>query len=182
VGVFEDLHRGRTTGSLAMYDRVIFKGYLSGLFGGDRVRTFLWSQGVPLTEFTSYARATTERIAENARKLVTDTGRPVISFNHVKTRNGANRKDEMAKNIAERDGVTEGIVCLISAVEPCMSFQVRKSTKTHRLEVTRRERQCLHHYLYLIDPELGFMHIRIQGWIPYEIQVYVNGRVRHEAP
>jgi hypothetical protein len=159
-----------------MYDRVIFKGYLSGLFGGDRVRTFLWSQGVPLTEFTSYARATTERIAENARKLVTDTGRPVISFNHVKTRNGANRKDEMAKNIAERDGVTEGIVCLISAVEPCMSFQVRKSTKTHRLEVTRRERQCLHHYLYLIDPELGFMHIRIQGWIPYEIQVYVNGR------
>ena len=40
----------------------------------------------------------------------------------------------------------------------------------------RRERKCLHHYLYLIDPEFGFMHIRIQGWIPYDVQVYINGR------
>jgi hypothetical protein len=46
----------------------------------------------------------------------------------------------------------------------------------------RRERKCLHHYLYLIDDEFGFMHVRIQGWIPYECQIYLNGRVRHEAP
>jgi hypothetical protein len=26
MGVFEDLHRGRVCGSLAMYDRMIFKG------------------------------------------------------------------------------------------------------------------------------------------------------------
>jgi hypothetical protein len=31
-------------------------------------------------------------------------------------------------------------------------------------------------YLYLIDPEFGWMHVRIQSWAPYEIQVYVNGR------
>jgi hypothetical protein len=67
-------------------------------------------------------------------------------------------------------------VCLIRAVEPCMSFQVHKSHVTHRLEISYRERQCLHHDLYLIDPEFGFMHIRIQGWLPYECQVYINGR------
>jgi hypothetical protein len=94
----------------------------------------------------------------------------------VKTRNRVQQKEELARSIAERDGVTEGIVCLISAVEACMSFQVRKSMKTGRIEATRRERKCLHHYLYLIDPEFGFMHVRIQGWIPYDIQVYVNGR------
>ena len=53
----------------------------------------------------------------------------MISFDHVKTRNRAQRKDELAKSIAERDGITEGIVCLISAVEPCISFQVRKSNE-----------------------------------------------------
>ena len=41
-----------------------------------------------------------------------------------------------------------------------MSFQVRKSFKTKTIEMYRRERKCLHHYLYLIDPEFGFMHIR----------------------
>jgi hypothetical protein len=27
-------------------------------------------------------------------------------------------------------------------------------------------------------PEFGFMHVRIQGWIPYECQIYINGRER----
>jgi hypothetical protein len=176
VNGFEDVHRYRITGSLAMFDRMIFKGYLTRLYPNENVRCFLWTQGVEMKNFTGWAKATTERIANNARKLVTDAGRPVISFDHVKTRNRAQRKDELAKRIAEQDEISEGIVCLISAVETCMSFQVRKNMKTHRLEATRRERKCLHHYLYLIDPEFGFMHVRMQGWIPYECQIYINGR------
>ena len=176
MGAFEDLHSKRITGSLAMFDRMIFKGHLMALYKQDGARCFLWSQGVPLTNFTDYAKGTTERIANNARKLVTDAGRPVISFDHVKTRNRVQQKDDLAKDIAERDGITEGIVCLISAVEPCMSFQVRRRHETKTIELFRRERKCLHHYLYLIDSEFGFMHVRIQGWIPYECQIYINGR------
>ena len=146
------------------------------LYKQDGARCFLWSQSVPLTNFTDYAKGTTERIANNARKLATDARRPVISFDHVKTRNRPHRKEDLARQVAERDGITEGIICVISAVEPCMSFQVRKSMKTGRIDAARRERKCLHHYLYLIDPEFGFMHVRIQGWIPYDVQVYVNGR------
>jgi hypothetical protein len=166
MSAFEDLHQGRIVGSLTMYDRMIFKGYLTRLYPIENVRCFLWTQGVEMKDFTAWAKATTERIANNARKVVVDAGRPVISFDHVKTRNRAQRKDELAKRIAVEDGITEGIVCLISAVESCMSFRVRKSLTTHRLEAKRRERKCLHHYLYLIDSEFGFMHVRIQGWIP----------------
>jgi hypothetical protein len=82
----------------------------------------------------------------------------------------------LAKSIAEADGISEGIICLISAVETCWSFQVRRRHNTSRLELFRRERKCLHHYLYAIDEEFGFMHVRIQGWIPYECQIYINGR------
>jgi hypothetical protein len=87
----------------------------------------------------------------------------VISFDHVNTRNRTQHKDELAKSIAEADGVTEGIICLISAVESCWSFQARKRYATGKLELFRRERKCLHHYLCLIDPEFGFMRVRIQG-------------------
>ena len=52
----------------------------------------------------------------------------------------------------------------------------RPNRQTRRLEVVRRPRKCLHYYLYLIDPEFGWMHVRLQTWAPYEIQVYVNGR------
>jgi hypothetical protein len=127
MGTFEDLHRDRITGSLAMFDRMIFKGYLSGLYKRENVRCFLWTQGVALKNFTPYAKATTERIANNARRLATDAGRPVISFDHVKTRNRPHPKEELARQIAERDGITEGIICLISAVEPCMSFRCART-------------------------------------------------------
>jgi hypothetical protein len=176
MGSFEDLHRDRVTGSLTMFDRMIFKGYLTRLFPPGNVRCFLWTQGVPMKDFTSWAKSTTELIANTARKIATDAGRPVISFDHVKTRRGANRKEDIARRIAAEDNITDGVICLISAVETCMSFQVRKSSKTGNLEAVRRERKCLHHYLYLMDPEFGFMQVHIQGWIPYDIQMYVNGR------
>jgi len=176
VGVFEDLHRDRTFVSLAMYDRMIFNGRFTCLYKQNGAKCFLWTQGVALKDFTPYAKATTARIADTVRGLAEAAGRPVISFDHVKTRNCSQRKDDLARSIAERDGITEGIICVISAVESCMSFQVRKSFKTKTIEMYRRERKCLHHYLYLIDPEFGFMHVRIQGWIPYDCQIYINGR------
>jgi hypothetical protein len=178
MGAFEELHADRITGSLAMYDRMIFKGHLSRFYQGhgDAIRCFLWSQGVPLIDFNTYAKAATDRIYHNAERLAADAGRPVISFQQAKSADRAVHKDELAKSIAESDGITEGVVCVINALEPCMSFQVAKSHTTHRLEISIRERKCLHHYLYLIDPEFGFMHIRLQGWMPYECQIYINGR------
>jgi hypothetical protein len=176
MGVFEDVHRDRIVGSLAMYDRMIFKGRLTALYKENGARCFLWTHGVALKDFTPYAKWTTAQIADNARGLAQAAGRPVISFDHVKTRNYSQRKDELALSIAAEDGITEGVICVISAVESCMSFQVRKSFKTKTISMYRRERKCLHHYVHLMDPEFGFMHIRIQGWIPYDVQVYINGR------
>ncbi len=176
MGAFEDVHAERITGSLTMFDRVIFKGHLTRLFREGAVRAFLWNQGIPITEFTDYAKRTTDQIAWAVRAIAEEADRPVISFDHVKTRGRLNRKEDLAKSIAERDGITEGVICVITAVESCWSFQVRRNHKTHRIDVARRERKCLHHYLYLMDPEFGFMHVRIQGWMPYTIQVYINGR------
>jgi hypothetical protein len=176
MGAFEVLHRERVTGSLAMFDRMIFKGRLTALYKENGAKCFLWTQGVALKDFTPYAKWTTARIADTVRGVAEAVGRPVISFDHVKTRHYAQRKDDLARSIAERDGITEGIICVISAVESCMSLQVRKSFKSKTIQMYRRERKCLHHYLYLVDPEFGFMHVRIQGWIPYDCQIYINGR------
>ena len=84
-------------------------------------------------------------------------------------------KEARARAIAERDGVTEGLVCVLSVVEPCRSFAVVPNRQP-RLEVVRRPRKCLHSYLYLIDPAFGWIRAPAD-LAPYEIQVYVNGRV-----
>jgi hypothetical protein len=61
-------------------------------------------------------------------------------------------------------------------VEPCRAFDIRRNRSTHKLEVVRAFRKCLHYYAYYLDEEFGFMHVRLQSWFPFEIQVYVNGR------
>lgn len=35
---------------------------------------------------------------------------------------------------------------------------------------------CLFFYLYFLDPRLGFGHVRLQSWLPFQVQVCLNGR------
>jgi hypothetical protein len=44
------------------------------------------------------------------------------------------------------------------------------------LEVARKAIKCLHFYFYYIDPELGFLHVRLESWFPFTVQVWMNGR------
>ena len=60
-------------------------------------------------------------------------------------------------------------------VEPCKSFIVHGNRETHKPEVVCQPRKCLHLYFYFIDPEFGFIHIRLQSWFPFEMPVYING-------
>ena len=53
-----------------------------------------------------------------------------------------------------------------------------------RLELVGEPRKCLHLYHYLIHPLFGFMHLRLQTWFPFSLQVCLNGRewlARQEA-
>ncbi|MGH9212478.1 MAG: hypothetical protein ACRD2C_17650 [Acidimicrobiales bacterium] len=176
MGAFEELHRDRVCGSLAMFDRMIFKGHLNRLFPDGSVRVLLWKIGVPLTQFGKWAHGATEAICVHAEQMADKAGRPCLYLEDNATAATGNSKEDMARRIAERDGITEGLVCVLRALEPCWSFDLKRNHATHRLEIVRRRRRCMHLYFYFVDPEFGFMHIKIQTWLPYSIQVYINGR------
>jgi len=80
-------------------------------------------------------------------------------------------KDDLARQIARRDGITQGLICVLATIEPATCFAL-----TGGARIVPRTRKCLHLYFYVIDRELGFMHIRLQTWFPFQIQIYVNGR------
>ncbi len=65
---FEELHRERLVGSLTMFDRLIFKGYLSRLSRPGSLRVWLWSEGVPITGFGAYVKQATEAVVANAER------------------------------------------------------------------------------------------------------------------
>lgn len=165
---FESIHQDEILGSLTMFDRMIFKGHLTEFFPRGAFGRFLNAQGVLLKDFGGYVEGATGQIQEHLRSMAAQEGRP---FQYLES-----SPKEEAQGIAERDGVKEGLVCILRVLEPCRSFVVRGNRQTQKLEVVSRERKCLHYYLYYIDPEFGWMHVRLQSWFPFTIQIYINGR------
>jgi hypothetical protein len=47
-----------------------------------------------------------------------------------------------------------------------------RNREAQRLSLEPRHRKCLHLYHYQVHPQLGFMHARIQTWMPF----CLNGR------
>ena len=158
-----------------MFDRIIFKGHLTGLFPQGAFARFLWRQGVLLKEFKPYVEATTQEMKARAQDIASEAGRPYLYLEPATTKASGQSKEDLARSIAERDGVSEGLVCVFSVLEPCTSLGVQGNRQSQKLEVVRRRRKCLHFYFYILDPEFGFMHVRVQSWFPFEVQVYING-------
>jgi hypothetical protein len=55
-----------------------------------------------------------------------------------------------------------GLVCAFTAVEPCMSFEYRRSENPEQRGLKLRPRKCLHIYQVHLHPTFGFMNARIQ--------------------
>ncbi|MGH9920336.1 MAG: hypothetical protein ACRD6W_15895 [Nitrososphaerales archaeon] len=104
----EDIHAAKVIGSLAMFDRMIFKGHLLRLYHPGGVQAFLWNQGVPLTRFAQWAKETTEALCVHAQNSAAEAGRPFIYLEHAITRDTGQTKEDLARSIAERDGITGG--------------------------------------------------------------------------
>ena len=164
------------TGTLATFDRIIFKGHLLKFFPKGAFAHFLFQQNVLLKDFGTYAKSKTDELKAHLEQFAAEAGRPLIYLNKASTARQGNSKEDQARAVAARDGITTGLICIFSVVEPCHAFGIRSNRATHKLEVVREYRKCLHYYLYYFDPELGFLHIRLQSWFPFEIQVYINGR------
>lgn len=129
--------------------------------------TFMTNKGLLLREFKAFVSAHSERLKEHARAMAEKLGRPYIHLN------GEIRKEEKARTIADADGITEGLICILAAVEACQSFHLVPAPKRPRLIAARRKCLCL--YFYFLDPHFGFMHVRIPTWFPFTIQIYLNG-------
>jgi hypothetical protein len=171
VKEFLEKNAENVTGVLSGFDRLLFRGTIRMLSAPQGMRAYLWHQRVLLTDFAAHVHKVSTRLKDAVEQAVERAGRPVVYL-----QNGSEDKQRRAREIAQRDGVKQGPVCLFKVVEPCSSFEVRPNRETKRLEVRRGFRKCLFLYRYEIHPQLGFIHARIQSWFPFSVQIWINGR------
>ncbi|KJS00174.1 MAG: hypothetical protein VR68_07625 [Peptococcaceae bacterium BRH_c4a] len=166
-----DNYHDKIKGMLHGFDRIIFKGHLRQFFSPSGQKHFLSMENVLLKDYSAYAQSITSQIKEHARGMAESLGRPYIYLNSPKT-----SKEGTAQEILKKDPVKEGLICVLATVELCTALESYKNHETHKIELRNRPRKCLYLYFYYMDKEFGFMHVKLQTWFPFEIQIYINGR------
>jgi hypothetical protein len=171
VNSFVQKHRSEVIGVLSGFDRLVVRGTVRAVSYADGMSRFLSAQGILLKDFGAYAEATSNRVKQASLAVAERAGRPVQYLASPKV-----RKDELAREIAQRDAIDEGLICVFKTVEPMLGFSLHRNREAKKLELQMEQRKCLHLYHYLQHPVFGFMHVRVQTWFPFQVQIYLNGR------
>jgi hypothetical protein len=166
VRQFITKHRDQINGTLCCFDRILFKGHLPLGWPGAMER-LLADQGLRIKDLGAFVNRHSQRIKQHARAMAQRCRRPYIHLS------GPIRKEDHVQAIIERDRITQGLVCVLAAVEACSSFKLAYGEGRPRLVSARRKCLCL--YFYFVDREFGLMHVRITSWFPLMIQVCLNG-------
>jgi hypothetical protein len=162
---------GLIFGVLSGFDRLMFRGHLRELSYPGGMLRYCNFNGVKLTTFGKHAQVLTDQLIAASEADAKGLGRPIEYLASPKL-----RKEDYARSIAQRDGISDGLIAVFKCVEPCWSFSLRGSRATKKLEFRPELRKCLHLYHYYHHPVFGFLYGRVQTWFPYTIQIGMNGR------
>ncbi len=162
-------HSASIIGVLSGFDRLRLRGTLRQLYGPQVMEAYLNACHILIKDFGQLVERTTKAVKEKARALAEKAGRPFLYVPSSQT-----SKEDLARKIAARDQISDGLIAILNCVEPCMSFQVVRNPQTKHIEVKVQARKCGH--LYFDHPAFGFMHLRLQTWFPFRVDVCLNGR------
>jgi hypothetical protein len=141
------------------------------LFDPRMMDLYLGCCGVLLKEFGTFAEGMTRRVKELAYQAARKAGRPIGYL-----RGGSESKEELARELAQRDKINSGLIALFTALEPCLSYTIRGERSSKKLKLVLETRKCLHLYHYYMHPSFGLMHVRLQSWFPFTVDICLNGR------
>lgn len=159
-------HEQHILGTLSCVDRIVFKGYLP-ISWADSFESFLRRHNCLIKDFRTFVSRYSDQVKEAAKQMAENQNRPYLYLNDRQ------RKEDLIKAIIQRDSIQQGLVCVLSATEACQSFRVASGKGRPVLKNARRKCLCL--YFYFLDPVYGLLHVRIQSWMPLNIQICMNG-------
>jgi len=145
---FIEANSTRIKGVLSCFDRVLFRGYLP-IQDGYAMAQFLNQNDIRFRNLKSFLTDNAAEIKEHARQMAAEVGRP---FEYLKNKV---KMERQAREMADRDAIEQGLVCIFSILEPCRSYSFR--FEKGRPFVQGARRKCLSIYYYFMDREFGLI-------------------------
>lgn len=153
---------------LSCFDRVIFKGYLPLCRRSELERLVDGELKMRRMDFIKQAAPRyADRLVEHAQQYAAQHGRR-YEYSGQKI-----DKDRWAKRQLAESPLTEGLVGVLCTKEVCPTFQLVRGPRRPEFRPAQVPQRVL--YYYFLDARLGLIHVRIQTWLPFTVQIYVNG-------
>src|SRR2546427_11321066 len=152
-------------GVLAGFDRLVFRGTLRRIVYDAGMKSYLWQNQVLLKDFGKHVERTSQQLKAASLTAAQQAGRPVRYLPSSQV-----SKEQIAREIAAKDQVRQGTVCVLTSVEPCWSFEVGPNRETKQLELTGKPRKCLFLYHYWMHPRSEERRVGKEcrsRWSPY---------------
>jgi hypothetical protein len=165
---FETKFASLISGVLSCFDRMIFKGYLPLCRLSELERFVDCELNMRRMDFIKQAAPRyADRLVEHAQQYAAQHGRR-YEYSGRKL-----DKDRWAKRQLAESPVKEGLVGVLCTKEVCPTFQLVRGPRRPEFRPAQVPQRVL--YYYILDAQLGLIHVRIQTWLPFTVQVYANG-------
>ncbi len=167
----EGIDTKKILGEITWWDRMIFRGTIQCISYQKGLEKYLSSNGIMLKNFLGWAKRLSDKMIKGAKAIASMNKVPYIFLNSYKI-----NKDDLIKEIISQQKISEGMVAVVGTQEVDNSFDVYRNKETKKLELVSRQRRSIHFYFYFISPFTGLCFFRVQGFLPFKVSVYMNGR------
>jgi len=168
---FVQRHAEKILGVLSGFDRVRFRGSLRLLSSVGGLAAWLQTAGLLVKDFFPFAEQLTKNLRRDVEQQAAAAGRPVQYLDRFVD------KEALVQAIRQEQGPAEGgLVAALSTLEACRSYEACRNRSTHCVDLRRKQRKCLHYYLYFEDGRFGLTQVRVMSWFPFDVHVLLNGR------
>jgi len=171
VQLLTQRYHGQVAGVLSCYDRIIIQGTVPKWCYAKGMTDYFYERQIRIFDYPKWAEPLRDAIRENMQGIAADHGLEIEFVRSTKSF----RKEHCVKEILKKRGENPGLVCILSAMEPCGSYKPWHDKKTHKTYLKPDDGKCLHYYVYFIDPDLGLCFVRVPTWCPFRLQFYCNG-------
>lgn len=165
-------HGRQVLGVLSGFDRIRFRGTFRQLAHTEGMQSVLDYLHVLLKNFNTFVDETTQRFRAGIEDFAQRNDRLVQYLESPQV-----NKEELVQKILKESGPGKnGVVAILSTVEVCRSYEIRRDRELKQIKLQSALRKCLHYYVYLQDPMFGLAHVRMQSWLPFNTHIVINGR------
>jgi hypothetical protein len=163
-------YQDKITGVLTCTDRLIITGTLPIISNSRSMTNYLYQQQIRIFDYSKFAEPFRNQLRANAERLAKENN---LEIEFIRKSNI--RKESIISKKLEGRGLHPGLVHILSVMETCPTYAPWHNKQTGKTFLKCSQSKCLTYYFYFIDELLGLCYVRVPTWLPFRLQIYLNG-------